>query len=183
MSRKWGLTRPADEGVFEIPVAAAVVRDIVPLLRMKMKAIRRRLFRRPLPHVNLGYTAAEGYRRTESAANGSLVNRVKRAITRSLSLRHWGMLDVTEDPQVMLDITRCYVRQYRDESPDLFFSVSFHPKDFVAYKQNTLREYHAMLKRHYGDSIRAITFREAADLIPPHPKNQASNVAEPLRCD
>jgi hypothetical protein len=183
LSREWGLARPAESGIFEIPVGAAVVREIGPMLRLKARAIRRRLFPRPSPHVDLGYTAGDAFRRKRPVARRSLASRVKGSITRGLSPSMWGMLEITADTQVMLDITRSYVRRYRDESPDLFFSVSFHPKDFVASKRDALREYHGMLQRCYGDEIRSITFREAADLIPPQPKDQASNVTEPLRRD
>lgn len=183
LSREWGLTRPAEAGIFEIPVAAAVVREIGPMLRLKIGAIRRRLFPRPPPHVNLGYTAHEGFRRKRPVARPSVASRLKLAVTRTLSPSQWGMLDITGDTRAMLDVTRSYVRRYRDESPDLFFSVSFHPKDFVAHKRGALREYHGMLEGCYGDGIRAITFREAAKLIAPHPTDQVSNVAESLRCD
>jgi hypothetical protein len=133
--------------------------------------------------VNLGYTATEGFRRKQPVPRRSLASRVKGAITRGLSPTQWGMLDITADTQAMLDITRSYLRRYRDESTDLFFSVSFHPKDFVASKRDSLRKYHRMLERCYGDGIRAITFREAADLIPTQPKDQASHVARPPRGD
>lgn len=166
LSRRGGLTKPVEAGVFEIPVGAAVVHELGSLLRMKARAIRRRLFRRQLPHVNLGYTAGERIRREQPAIRSSLSNRLKRMITRTLSMSHWGMLDITEDVGAMLDITQSYVRRYRDESPDLFFSVSFHPKEFVVDRREALKKYHQELKNIYGNNIRAITFREAADLIP-----------------
>ena len=165
LSRKLGLAESADEGIFEIPVAAGLVDGIAPLMRTKIKAIGRRLSRRDLPHKNLGYTANEGFERNRPVAKQSLTSRVKRAIIRTISPAQWNMLDIKEDAQAIFDITQSYVRRYQTESQNLFFSVSFHPKDFVAERHKALREYHGMLKRYYGDNIRAITFRQAVELI------------------
>ncbi|MBW8034274.1 MAG: hypothetical protein FVQ79_00995 [Planctomycetes bacterium] len=170
LSRKWGLSRPADDGVFEIPVAAGAVEGIAALVRAKIKAVGRRIVKRPLPHTNIGYTSNEKMIRSQPVATASLASRVKRAITRTLSLSQWNMLDIKEDAQAIFDITQSYVRRYQNESPDLFFSVSFHPKEFVAERREALRKYHGMLKRYYGDNIRAITFRQAAELISPQLK-------------
>jgi hypothetical protein len=166
LSRKWGLSQPSDEGIFEIPVAAGTIDGIVPLLRSKISAIRRRLLQKPLPHVNLGYTSAEKTNREKPRAKPSLASQVKRAVFRTFSPTHWNMLDIKEDPQALFDVTRSYIRRHQNESPDLFLSVSFHPKEFVAERRLALKKYHAMLKRYYGDEICAITFRQAADLIP-----------------
>ena len=170
LSQKWGLTRPADEGVFEIPVAAAVLHDIIPLLRLKLKSLNRQLFPKPKPHVNLGYTLHESFRRNQPEPKRDMKSWIKRMITRGLSQSHWRMMDLIDDTQVMLDLTHNYIRKYQDESKVLFFSVSFHPKDFVASKRDALLKYHRKLKQLYGDGIRAITFREASNLIPPPPR-------------
>lgn len=170
LSRKSGLTQPADEGLFEIPVAATVVHGLRPLLHLKLKSLRNHLFGKQNLHANRGYTANEGFRRNRPVAKQSLASRAKRIITRSLSCSHWRMMDITNDTRAMLDITHSYIRKYQNESKDLFFSVSFHPKDYIPSMQEAIKKYHRMLKRYYGDNIRAITFSQAADLIPSRSK-------------
>ncbi len=167
LSRKFGLNKASDEGIFEIPVAAAAIYGIAPLLRAKLKAIHRRLAQKPLPHINLGYTSGEKHRKSKPNEKLPLIKGIKRTLNRTFSLSHWNMLDIKEDAQTLFDTTQSYLQQYKGEQKDLFFSVSFHPKEFVAERREALVKYHKMLKQYYGDDIQAITFRQAADLIPP----------------
>ena len=171
LSRKSGLTQPAEKGLFEIPVAATMVHGIMPQFHLKLKSLRKHLFGKQNLHANLGYTANEGFRHNRPTAKQSLVTRAKRIITRGLSCSHWGMMDITTDTRAMLDVTHGYIKKYQNESKDLFFCVSFHPKDYVPSKQEAIEKYHRKLQRNYGDNISAITFRQAADLIAPQSNN------------
>jgi len=165
LSREGGVNKAVDKGIFEIPVGASELRLMLPLLRRKCNAIRRRILREAKPHEALGYTANEGYRRKQLQTKAPLIRRAVDACTRATSLSFWGMLDIVEDVPEMLTLTHEYIRKHTREGEDLFFSVSFHPKDFVSKRRSSLKNYHQQLEGHYGAEVKAITFQDAARLI------------------
>ncbi len=152
LSPREGLARAADEGVFEIPI----LRDRMgpgSCLRGKLRAIERRLRKRP-PGLSLDYAVQDTLDRP------SLAHRLMQSLTR------WDeMLELSDDPRTLLDITRRYVAKYGRNDGDLFFSFSCHPKNVGPPKLDALKQYHACLERSFGSSVQAITFQQAAEKI------------------
>lgn len=174
LSRELGLEQPAETGVFEIPVAAVVLRELMPLLRLKLQSINKKLHKKAKPHEAFGYTLNEGLRRNKPVPKLPTENRLKGLIKRGFSGSHWRMMDLIEDTSLMLAITDKYISKYQNASEDLFFSVSFHPKDFFLEKREAVAKYHQALLQRYGENIQAITFCEAANLMPSPPERLSS---------
>ena len=168
LSRHGGLDSSVKKGIYEIPVAAVELNQISTLARIKCKALLDKFRNTEKPHTRLGYTIHEGVQKKQSVDEVNLSDRIKRALLRSVSRSHWRMMDIIEDTRLMLDVTEKYIETYSRESEDLFFSVSFHPKDFYPDKRQALAEYHLALTERYGKGIKAISFSEAADLITSH---------------
>ncbi|OHB70389.1 MAG: hypothetical protein A2V70_15200 [Planctomycetes bacterium RBG_13_63_9] len=153
ISREHGLSRPAVEGVFEIPVLRGRV-GVASAVRSKLRWLRHRWRRRTGPKP-AGYAI-----QSTSARRAPLALRA----WRFLSQRE-ETLELSSDPKTMFDITRRYVRKYDSENEDLFFAFSFHPKSVDRVHLAALKQYDTYLKRYYGSSVRAITFQEAADRL------------------
>ncbi len=150
-----GLTRAAEQGVFEIPVAAIGPGTARAILA---RALVRKMVRRVQGHFHFpdrGTTIQTG---TSDSSDG-VQSRMRHL------LRHvwngWDMLEIGPDPHLMRDVTRAYIRQYQGDS-DLYFALICHSKSISDGHLRSLRRFHAWLQREYHDHIRAITFQQAA---------------------
>jgi hypothetical protein len=150
-----GLHRPASSGVFEIPVAAGRVG-----CSLKLRQYLRRRLRPSSPARGYGAMQADRSRR------GRIVGFLKQAPRRILDLlRGWAMLELCDDPELMLHLTRRYVKRHSLLDGDLYFSFSCHSKTTTPLQIAAMQAYHRALERHYGNRLRAVHFREACRLV------------------
>ncbi|HTY52986.1 MAG TPA: hypothetical protein VMB35_07310 [Methanomicrobiales archaeon] len=147
-------------GIFEIPIASARlgIHEELPFIMKRFGARLGRMASRQGGGPR-GLSVQE-----ELHLYPGLLLRILNRIRLS-SLHH---MDLTDDPDLMMLITRKYLASALPEQGDFFFSVNCHPKTMSAPHFAALKEYHRMLCAEFP-GIRSITYREAAGMIPHGP--------------
>jgi hypothetical protein len=156
ISPEHGLSVAADRGIYEIPVLATHLGGWRSHLRAIFGSARRHL-RNPPDLVRRGYIAGDGLPRSPVPLHSRLWNLLFKAPLRQLEL--------SDDVGEMIEMTRQYIGKYQARNENLYFALSFHPKDVFPSRLDALKKYHARLTRLYGSSLKPITFQDAARSI------------------
>jgi hypothetical protein len=157
LGSKYGLLKEDSDGIFEIPIAA-YKESYHDSLSRRIKHILP-LFKRFIRNYYGDFKP-----RGSSIQNDPLLNRVLRRIINP-SVFQLELSGFPVDIDRMVHCTRKFVELHYGESDKLFFSALCHPKDLFPPNILAIREYWRRIKNIYGNNIRAITFRRAADLI------------------
>jgi hypothetical protein len=153
ISSEYGLSVAKDKGIYEIPILATRLKGWRSHFRAILGSVRRHL-RKPQDLIQRGYIAEGIFPRTSIPFH--------RRLRQLLFDAPFRQLELSDDVGEMLDITRQYIRKYQSRNENLYFALSFHPKDMFPSRLESLKKYQARLARLYGSSLKAITFQDAA---------------------
>jgi hypothetical protein len=146
--------QPASEGIFEIPVAAGHIPGAA-LAGSYLK----RLATRASATKYSGYGAVAVQ---QGKTQNSLVRHMTRLKGRVERLANaWGYLELTDDADIMVAITKAYVETYNPQ----YICFSCHSKSINTTKLKALIEYHKKMKSIFGEELEATTFSALYDEV------------------
>lgn len=157
ISHKTGLGEAAD-GLFEIPIAACFLSyprsfkyNIIAILNWLAGSIKK-------SHPRGASIQMAG----QDSKNNNMLRILKLIYKYSFNMlkNRWDYLELSANYQLMFDITKRYVSQYVNKKKDIIFSFSCHPKTIDENKLKALIKYQLMLKQHFGENIKAISFQD-----------------------
>jgi hypothetical protein len=157
LGSEYGLLQEDRDGIFEIPIAAYKETHHEALIR-RMKHILP-LWKRFIRNYYGDYRPRGG-----SIQNESPVKRLLRRFTNP-SVFQLELSGFPLDVDRMVYSTKKFIGLHHKEANKLFFSALCHPKDLFPSNILGIREYWVRIKKIYGNNIKAVTFKEAADLI------------------
>lgn len=159
------------KGLFEIPVVAyreSLFDVFGRVLRASARRLRGYRPAKPVDCRPRGVSIQKA-RLMERAAAGQVADGgAKRRSWRRLQRQQFE-LELTTRVEEMLSTTMIYLKKAAGKSSDTFLSFSCHPKAVFDQDLDALATYHLELKRRLGDSLKAISFRQASELISARP--------------
>lgn len=120
----------------------------------------------------LGKLAVEPLRglpiQSSQASSSTFVSKLWQKLARPLKA-DWMFLEASRSSRLMKSITLNYLKDH-PQNKDLFFSFSCHPKSLYQDHFIALDEYLSWVKSHFSDSVRFITYPEAAKILNQQPQ-------------
>ncbi len=164
ISSKTGIASNADSGIFEIPIPSCSIRNIkfniIELTNMlSSKIIKYNLIGRPREPKGTTLPINKSISMKEANLPLKILNFTRKIF--SIAEPKISKLELAgQSPQILLKITKSFLKK-RNLNKDVFFSFSSHPKFLQREDYGTLKRYHEMIVKEYGNDIQAITFQDA----------------------
>lgn len=160
ISPSTGLAEAADCGMFEIPVLALRKGEARWHLAKAFfrKVIGAFLFRER--RKRLGYPIQMS---NTPAKKNTLAKQLMQEV--KIVRDGWYLLELGEDPDLMVDVATQYIQQYQEDNSDLFVSISCHSKSMNPKILSAFKTFHQQMELRYGSQLKAITFQEAGKYL------------------
>tara|TARA_Y100000996_G_scaffold244217_1_gene192060 strand:+ start:1540 stop:2670 length:1131 start_codon:yes stop_codon:yes gene_type:complete len=170
ISSKTGIASNADSGIFEIPIPSHSTRNIKFNIIELTNMLSNKIFKYNLighPRLPKGTTLPIAHKATTLPIRNSMPRTIPFKILNftkkifSIAEPKISKLELAgQSPQNLMKITKSFLKK-RNLNKDVFFSFSSHPKFLYQEDYGTLKRYHEMIIKEYGNDIQAITFQNA----------------------
>ncbi|MFO0722371.1 MAG: hypothetical protein U1E65_01230 [Myxococcota bacterium] len=153
-----GLSVAAEAGIFEIPIptAEASAARRATAASLVRTGIRRLWPGRRSPESARGYPIQASEQARPATRREVLLRKLEQV------RQGFSMLELNNDPALMLEVTHRWIEAHQRPGQDLYFSFSSHSKTITDANLRALSRYHRGLVDRYGQGIRAIRFQDAA---------------------
>jgi hypothetical protein len=161
LSPEGALKSPSARGVYEIPIPTAEANPArrATAASLVRTAARRLVTRRQSPEPARGYPIQS----TEQGRPATRLEVLRRKLDQVV--QGFSMLELSNDPALMLEVTHRWIEHHQRPGEDLYFSFSSHSKTITDLNLRSLARYHQGLVRRYGGQLRAIRFQDAATQV------------------
>jgi len=151
-----------NQGIFEIPIASCtfnIMETSCHQINSLLTFLQNKIYPRKLPG---SCTQARGYSIRQSGNNPNHSKYYN--FLKSFNDRFYYLNCSTNDEK-MFQCTRKYLHRFDYINKNIFFSFNMHPKGMTQEYFNALEKYHSKLKNYYKDTIQAISYQQAAEMI------------------
>ena len=155
-----------DQGIFEIPIASCTFSPWENFL-CQMSVLSRYVRTKRMKKPGESRQGDRGYPIQQNPTDRPVIPEHSKYYNFLREFWHdrFFYLDCSTDHEKMVRCTKNYLQQFEGSRGPVFFSCNMHPKEMTEEHFIALEKYHTTLKHYYRDTIQAISYQQAAEML------------------